>query len=293
MLNRVTTEVEAHWARHHRRVFGVAYRMLGSVAEAEDVAQDAYERLLEADLARIDDVGAWLVTVGARRSIDRLRSHEHSRRDYPGPWLPEPVLASNEDLADRVTLDETVRLALLVVLEQLSPAERTSFVLHDVFGLSFDEVGEVVGRSADACRQLASRARRRIDRDESRRFEIDRAAHADVAARFSAACASGDIDALVRVLDPEVVGDFDSGGALHGAPLTELHGADRVARQLERSLLVLGASFEVDDVNGQPGVVASLEGVVAAVIFFEVERGLVQVLRGIGNPEKLAHLSRR
>ena len=291
MLNRVTTDVETHWARHNRRVFGVAYRMLGSVAEAEDIAQDAYERLLVADLDRIDDVGAWLVTVAARRSIDRLRAHEHSRRDYPGPWLPEPVLASQEDLADRVTLDETLRLALLVVLEQLSPAERTSFVLHDVFGLSFDEVASVVGRTPAACRQLASRARRRIEGDGDGRFEIDQAEHAAVAERFAVACRSGDVDALLRVLDPDVVGDFDSGGALHGAPLGELRGADRVAAQLGRSLLNLGASFRVDDVNGQPGVVATLGDMVAAVLFFEVAAGRVSVLRGIGNPEKLAHLN--
>lgn len=293
MLNRVTADVEAHWARHNRRVFGVAYRMLGSVAEAEDIAQDAYERLLAADLDRIEDVGAWLVTVAARRSIDRLRSHEHSRREYPGPWLPEPVLSSQEDLADRVTLDETVRLALLVLLEQLSPAERTSFVLHDVFGMSFDEVGSVVGRTPAACRQLASRARRRIEGDDDGRFDIDRAEHTAVAERFVAACRSGDVDALVQVLDPDVVGDFDSGGALQGAPLGELHGADRVGAQLGRSLLGLGASFAVDDVNGQPGVVATLGDLVAAVLFFEVADGRVSVLRGIGNPDKLAHLNRR
>ena len=291
MLNRVTTDVEGHWALHNRRVFGVAYRMLGSVAEAEDVAQDAYERLLAVDLDGIGDVGAWLVTVAARRCIDRLRAHEHSRRDYPGPWLPEPVLSSHEDLAERVTLDETVRLALLVVLEQLSPAERTSFVLHDVFGMSFEDVGGVVGRTPAACRQLASRARRRIEDDGRGRFEIDRAEHTAVADRFAAACRSGDVEALVEVLDPDVVGDFDSGGALRGAPLGALHGAASVAAQLGRSLLGIGASFRLDDVNGQPGVVATLGDAVAAVIFFETKDGRVSVLHGIGNPDKLAHLN--
>lgn len=291
MLNRVTTDIEAHWAEHHRRVFGVAYRMLGSVAEAEDIAQEAYERLVVADLDAIEDVGAWLVTVAARRCIDQLRSHAHSRRAYPGPWLPEPILASTEDLADRVSLDETVRLALLVVLEQLSPAERTSFVLHDVFGMTFDQVGAVVGRSPAACRQLASRARRRVADGGDGRFEIDRAQHDTVASRFAAACRSGDLDALVQVLDPDVLGDFDSGGALRGAPLGELRGAERVTAQLGRSLLALGASFEVDDVNGQPGVVAKLGNVVVAVLFFDVIDTRVTVLRGIGNPDKLAHLN--
>ena len=293
MLKRVTTDVEAQWAAHHRRVFGVAYRMLGSVAEAEDIAQDTYERLLVADLDSIDDVGAWLVTVAARRSIDRLRSHEESRREYPGPWLPEPVLASREDLADRVSLDETVQLALLVVLEQLSPAERTSFVLHDVFAMSFDEIGEVVGRSGAACRQLASRARRRIAGDDHGRFDVDRDAHIAVAQRFAAACRSGDVHELVQVLDPDVVGDFDSGGVVPGAPLGELCGAHRVAEQLGHTLLALEPSFDVDDVNGQPGVVATAGGVVITVLFFEVADGRVTVLRGIGNPDKLAHLNRR
>ena len=293
MLHRVTRDVETEWAAHHRRVFGVAYRMLGSVAEAEDVAQDAYERLLRADLGHVDDVGGWLVTVAARRCIDRLRSHDHSRREYPGPWLPEPILASREDLADRVTLDESVRLALLVVLERLTPAERTSFVLHDVFGMSFDQVAEVVGRTPAACRQLASRARRRIESSDQGRFVVDRAEHAAVAERFASACRSGDLEALIAVLDPDVVGDFDSGGALHGAPLGELHGASGVAAQLERSLLAAGAEFVVDEVNGQPGVVASVGGAVVAVIFFEVAADRVTTLRGVGNPAKLAHLNTR
>ena len=261
--------------------------------DAEDVAQDAYTRLLVADLETIDDVRGWLVAVASRLCIDRLRAHEHSRRAYVGPWLPEPVVTNfgDADVADYVTLDESVRMALLVVLEQLSPGERTAFVLHDVFGLPFDQIGPIVGRSTQACRQLASRARHQIEADKAAtRFEIDPGEHRLVVERFAQACKHGDLDELIAVLDPAVIGDFDSGGVIPGAPLTELAGATPVARQLVRSLSPLDASFEVADVNGAPGVVVALHGTVAAVIALGIHDGLIDVIHAIGNPAKLAHL---
>jgi RNA polymerase sigma-70 factor (ECF subfamily) len=162
--------IDEIWHQHRRRVLDVAYRMLGSVHDAEDVVQEAYSRLLAIDVEALDDVRGWLVTVTSRLCIDRLRAHERVKRAYVGPWLPEPIVdaaSADVDLADRITLDDTVRMALMVVLEQLSPAERAAFVLHDIFSVDFDTVAELVGRSPQACRQLASRARRRIEADEA------------------------------------------------------------------------------------------------------------------------------
>lgn len=284
--------IENEWTDHRKRLLDLGYRMLGSVSEAEDVVQEAYARLLVADRAGIDDVVGWLMTITSRLCIDRLRSHDRSKRSYLGPWLPEPLVVDDRwDVADRITLDDSVRMALLVVLEQLSPAERTAFVLHDVFGLSFDRIGEIVGRSAQACRQLASRARRHIEEDRAvARFEVDEGDHRAVVEQFADACHHGDFDALVRILDPAVIGDFDSGGVIRGAPLTELDGAVPVARQLVATVSRSGATFIVASVNGEPGVVLELDGAVLAVIAVGVHAGRVDVLHGIGNPDKLTHL---
>jgi RNA polymerase sigma-70 factor (ECF subfamily) len=284
---------EELWAEHRRRVLDVGYRMLGSLSDAEDVAQEAYARLVVADIEAIDDIRGWLVAVASRICIDRLRAHEHSRRSYVGPWLPEPLVAdvAAVDVADRVTLDESVRMALMVVLEQLSPAERTAFVLHDVFDLPFDQIGPIVGRSPQACRQLASRARRHIEADKTTaRFEIDPGDHRQITARFAQACERGDLDQLIAVLDPAVIGDFDSGGAIPGAPLTELDGAERVARQLIRSLSPLTARFEIADVNGTPGVVVLINNAVVTVIALGIRHGVIDLIHAIGNPTKLTHL---
>ena len=280
------------WQQHHCRAFDVAYRLLGSVDDADDAVQEAYLRLSSAELEQIDDVRGWLVTVTSRLCLDRLRAHERLRRAYVGPWLPEPIVeqpAGGADPADRATLDESVRMALLVVLEELSPAERTSFVLHDVFGLPFDEIGQIVGRRAGACRQLASRARRRIGASPAR-FNVDSREHDAVVRRFAAACQRGDLEGLVRVLDTDVVGDFDSGGQVAGAPLGALDGADRVARQLLGVLARRGARFEVASVNGQTGIVVRIADAVAAVISLVVVDGHVVVVHGVGNPDKLNHI---
>jgi RNA polymerase sigma-70 factor, ECF subfamily len=285
-----TDRVEAAWRDDRRRVMDVAYRLLGSLRDAEDVVGEAYARLAASELDSIVDTRGWLVTVTGRLCLDRLRSAEATRRAYLGPWLPEPIVdlpGSEIDPADRVTLDDTVRMALLVVLEQLSPAERTTFVLHDVFGLSFDEVAELVGRTPAACRQLAVRARRRIEADDTARNPVDAAEQRRVAHRFARACASGDVDALVAVLDPDVVGDFDSGGRIPDAPLRPVRGTHPVARLLERSLMDAGCDFGVADVNGEPGVVVRRAGRLVAVIVIGVSAGRVDHVHGIGNPDKL------
>lgn len=282
------------WAADRRRLMDLAYRLLGSVADAEDVVQDAYGRLRAADLDAIADLTGWLVTVTSRLCVDHLRRHEQSRRAYVGPWLPEPVVAAGtDDVAERITLDDSVRMALLVVLERLSPAERTAFVLHDVFAVPFDEVGVIVGRSPEACRQLASRARRKVVADgAARRPPVDPAELETVAHRFARACDLGDLDALIDVLASDVVGDFDSAGVVPGAPLTALDGAVAVAAQLIASVSGRGATFEVASVNGEPGVLVVLRATVVAVIALGVRAGRVDRIHAVGNPAKLSHVRR-
>src|SRR3954447_25753062 len=207
------TYLDTAWREHHQALLDVAYRVLGSMSEAEDAVQEAFSRLMRADRAAIRDVRGWLVVVTSRICLDQLGSARAPREAYVGTWLPEPLLSyspgngTTADPADRITLDESVRMALLVVLEQLTPPERVAFILHDVFQLPFEAIGEVVGRSPAAARQLASRARRRVaDADAGRpaRFTVDAAEERAVADRFLAAAQGGDLDALTELLAPDV-----------------------------------------------------------------------------------------
>lgn len=286
--------VEDTWRLHHRRVLDVCYRVLGTLADAEEAVSETFVRLTRNGTEGIDDVEGWLVTVAGRVCLDRLRA-DRTRSKYVGPWLPEPLLdppGVEPDPADRVTLDDSVRLALLAVLQTLSPPERVAFVLHDVFGLTFEEVGRVVGRSPAASRKLASRARAAIRENPEPRFEVSATEARKVAERFAAACASGDLAALTAVLDPDVVGEFDSGGRVAGAPLWPLVGAELVGVTLARSFAGASADFRVAGVNGQPGVVVSLSGRVLAVIGLETDGHRVHAIRAVGNPEKLARVNR-
>lgn len=285
--------VETWWADYRRLVRDVAYRILGSVADAEDVTQDAYLRLLSQDPSTIRDPRAWLVTVASRLAVDRLRAHEHARRDYVGPWLPEPVVTPPPlTPEDRVTLDDSVRMALLVVLERLTPAERTAFILHDVFGLEFDRIADILGETPATSRQHASRARRRV-REDGGRFVADPAAARALSEGFARACADGDLDALVGVLTADVHGDFDSGGLIPGAPTGELVGALPVARQLLAGFAGQPLDFAVAEVNGEPGVVVRRGDRVVTVLSFDYAADGIAAIRGIGNPAKLRHLQGR
>ena len=206
----------------------VAYGMLGSLAEAEDVVQEAWLRLGRADRAEIDDLRAWLTTVVGRLALDALGSARARRESYVGEWLPEPLVEEYED--DDPTLDESVSTALLVVLERLSPAERTAFLLHDVFELPFDKVGEVVGRSPAAVRQLAARARAHVEEGKPR-FPADAEEEERIVTAFALAWQEGDHEALLGVLDPDAVLRADGGGKVNAAG-KPLLGADRIARAL-------------------------------------------------------------
>src|SRR5438552_1539597 len=189
------------WSNYRGFLLDVAYRLLGSYSEAEDTVQEAFTKLLRTDLDPIEDVRAWLVVVLSRMCLDQLRSARVRHETYVGPWFPEPLIQSDDrsnDPAEIVTMDESVRLALLIVLERMSPAERVVFVLHDVFEFPFEKIATMVGRTVAACRQLASRARKRVAEEAgSPRFAIDPAEQRRVVDAFIAACAGGDIDALI------------------------------------------------------------------------------------------------
>ncbi|WP_285116029.1 RNA polymerase sigma factor SigJ [Leifsonia sp. fls2-241-R2A-40a] len=278
-----------------RHLLALAYRMLGTVAEAEDAVQETYARWyrLPADEREaILSPAAWLTRVASRVCLDVLGSARARRERYVGPWLPEPVpsdafagASAPEDPLDRVTLDDSVSMALMLVLEAMTPAERVAFVLHDVFGMPFDEIAETVGRSPAACRQLAASARRRVR--EHREREVPRAEHDRVVQAFAAAAAGGDLAALVRVLDPRVVLTADGGGVVSAARRPVV-GADNVAR----FLLGLAAKFPQVELTPTPladglAFVERQAGRVTGVMTFVVDDGRVSRIRMARNPDKL------
>jgi RNA polymerase sigma-70 factor (ECF subfamily) len=271
-------------------LFGLAYRMLGSVSEAEDIVQEAYVRLELAggDALELESPKAWLSRVVTRLSIDHLRSARVRREQYVGEWLPEPLVG---DAYDDLELADTVSQALLVVLETLSPVERAVFVLREAFDLPFAEIAQVVGKSEDHCRQLAVRARRRVQQRQPR-FTPSRERREELAKRFFAACQEGDLEALTRILAADVALHGDGGG---NAPATArpVFGRARVAAMLIK-LAALGERFGVSlrrvSVNGQPGgMYVAADGVVN-VISLDIVDEEVQTVRSILNPDKLRHV---
>jgi RNA polymerase sigma-70 factor (ECF subfamily) len=279
------------------RLVRVGYAILGSHGDAEDVVADCWLRLVAHHRDEpIRDPEAWAVVTVSRMAIDVLRSARVRRERYVGPWLPEPVVtatpAGQGDPADRVTLDDEVSYALLVVLETLTPAERTAFVLHDLFGLPFPEVAGIVGRTPASVRQLASRARRHV-RDRAARPVVDPAEHRRVVAAFAVAATSGDLATLVAVLDPEVVLVSDGGGIVTAAR-RPIQGADKVARFVLGVLAKgqFGNEIELVQVNGSPGFAVHDAGHLAAVVALTVAGGRVARLDLVVAPDKLRHDSR-
>lgn len=281
------------WTQHRNYLLNIGYRLVGSFSEAEDLVQEAYTRLLRTDSEAIDDVRGWLVVVVTRLCLDHLRSARVRRESTVGPWLPEPLVAPGDtgaDPADIVTLDESVRMALLIVLERLTPAERAVFVLHDVFQFSFEEVAPIVERTPAACRQLASRARRRIDADTDRRTDVDPAELRRVAERFIAACAGGNVHALLEVLDPDVVGWADLDG-LRTAFLQPIRGARNVA---DGTMALFGAKsaarLVLAEINGETGIVVALRGRPFAVLVLAVREERIAAIYAIVDQAKLRHI---
>ena len=283
--------VAQRFARARPRLLRLAYSQLGDLGEAEDVVQEAWLRLERTGADSIDDLDAWLTTVVGRLALDTLRSARSRREAYVGPWLPEPVVSSGaEDPADRVTLDESVSYALLALLEQLSPAERTAFVLHDVFELPFGEVADVVGRTPEAVRQLASRARRHVAQQRPR-FEASRDEHERAVHAFAQAVAEGDIDGLVAVLDPDVVWTSDGGGHAIAAR-KPVHGAARVARAW---IAMRGRAADAPaaiGLNGRLGLLLAGRDGHRSAVSFVVDDGRIARIDVVRNPEKLRRVTR-
>jgi RNA polymerase sigma factor (sigma-70 family) len=276
---------EAH--RTHLRA--VAYRMLGSVSEADDAVQEAWLRLGRSDTGEIENLGGWLTTVVARVSLDMLRARKSRREEALGPHLPEPIV-SREDEVDpehEALLADSVGLALLVVLEKLSPAERLAFVLHDMFGMPFDEIAPLVERSPAAARQLASRARRRV-RGAAPAPDADLGGQREVVDAFLAAAREGDFEALVSVLDPEVVLRVDRGALPRGAS-REVRGAPAVAEQAFR-FASLAASARPALVNGAAGFVVAPRGRPVAVAGFTVADGRIVEIDLLADRARLREL---
>jgi RNA polymerase sigma-70 factor (TIGR02957 family) len=277
--------------RHRRLLFTVAYEMLGSVADAEDVVQDAWLRWSAAERDDVRDQKAYLVRITSRLALDRLGSARTRRETYVGPWLPEPLLTEPgpEDTAE---LGEQVSLALLVVLESLSPADRAVFVLREVFGMPAAEVGGILGRSEAAVRQLAHRAREHVEARRPR-FDTDRRAQQEVTERFFAAAAGGDLEALVSALAPDVVLISDGGGKASAAR-RPIVGADKVARFLvgivAQGMEIPGLRTRIVDVNGAPAVVAWVDDEPFVSVSPVVADGRIAQVLVVVNPDKLAGL---
>jgi RNA polymerase sigma-70 factor (ECF subfamily) len=267
-------------------LLGIAYGITGDLGAAEDVVQDAWLRLDRAD-EDVKDVTGWLVVATARLALDYVRSARHRREQYIGPWLPEP-LVQDADPADRVTMAESVNLAMLVVLETLSPAERTVFVLHEVFGLPFGEVAEAVGRTPPAVRQLASRARKHV-KHRTPRFDRDPVQQQKVVDAFAKAAVGNDIDVLLRLLDPDVVLRSDGGGIAR-AVRRPVVGAGKVARFLVGVNRHARTEFKTVRVNGWAGLMRFLDGQFIGVIALTVADGRVTAIDIVLNPEKLTRV---
>jgi RNA polymerase sigma-70 factor (ECF subfamily) len=273
------------FAEQRPRLRAVAYRMLGSLSEAEDAVQEAWLRLSGAAHGEVDNLGAWLTTVVARISLNMLRSRKKRSETH----VPDPIVDRAEGTSPEhgALLAETVGLAMLVVLETLAPAERIAFVLHDIFGMPFEEIAPIVERTPDAARQLASRARRRVQ-ERKATPDADVEVQRSVVDAFAAAARDGDFHGLLAVLDPDVVLRSD-GGAMHPARSVEVRGAEQVARGAQ-SFSHLGVLRVPALVNGAPGLVCKLDGKLFAVMAFTVRGGMIAEIDILSDPERLGRL---
>jgi RNA polymerase sigma factor (sigma-70 family) len=285
------SELASEFERLRPHMTRVAYGILGSLSEAEDVVQEAWLRLQRIDVDEIEDLRGWLTTVVGRLALDALGTAQRRRETYVGEWLPEPVV---DELGADPTLDESVSTALLLVLERLSPAERTAFLLHDVFELPFAQVAEVVGRSPAAVRQLAARARAHVEAGKPR-FPASAEEEDRVAAAFVLAWQEGDLEALLELLDPEAVLRADGGGRVPTA-VQPLRGARRIGQMLiglarASARTGRGGHGRLASINGATGIVVE-EGETTSVYSLTLDAGRIVAIDVVRNPEKLAGLRR-
>jgi RNA polymerase sigma-70 factor, ECF subfamily len=271
-------------------LFAIAYRMLGSVMDAEDLVQEAYLRWEEAVETDVRSPRAYLTTIVTRLAINQLRAARTKRETYVGPWLPEPLVT--EDTPDALELAESLSMAFLVLLERLAPVERAAFLLHEVFDLEYADIARVLDKTEANCRQLVARARKRVGSPQAR-FEADPAQARRLVEKFTAASFAGDLEGLVALLAEDITLWGDGGGKVPGAARKPVRGATSVAR------LALGVMQRIvpketvvrpTEINGQPGFVAYVSGRPLSALIFDIRDGRIQTIYAIGNPDKLRSL---
>ena len=269
-------------------LFTIAYEIIGSATEADDVLQESYLRWAEVDLAGVQDTKAYLAQLVTRQSLNALRAQSRRREDYVGPWLPEPLLTEQDAFAD-VVLAESVSMAMLVVLETLSPDERAVFVLREVFGFGYDEIASTIGKSTAAVRQMAHRAREHVQSRRKRFEPVDPKVSSELTARFFAAASTGDLDGLMAMLAPDVVWTADSDGKASAAR-RPVSGADRVAKLVIGLIRVAGEGGRVEPAtyNNAPALRLYLGDSFEGIITVEVIDGKISHFYAMRNPEKLA-----
>lgn len=285
-----TAHVADPFVEHRNLLFTVAYEMLGSAADAEDVLQESWLRWAAVDRDTVQEPRAYLVRIVTRQALNHLRTVSRRREDYVGEWLPEPLLTS-PDVAEDVELAENLSIAMLTVLETLGPAERAVFVLREVFDVPYDEIADAVGKTPAAVRQIAHRAKDHVAARRPR-VRVVPAEHEEAVQRLVAALNTGDLQGLMDVLAPDVVSVADGGGKVRGAARRPIVGAERLARYL------IGGMSKVDGtlvaspswVNGQPGIRVELDGELAGVVSLTVEEGRITRIYSIANPDKLGWL---
>jgi RNA polymerase sigma-70 factor (ECF subfamily) len=290
-------ELAAEFDEHRAVLVGAAYRVVGSVTDAEDVVQETWLRWSAADRTEVRDVRAYLIRITTRLALNRLRQQKSRRENYVGPWLPEPIVATpdEQDPAAIAEVADSVSMAMLVVLETLSPLERAAFVLREVFDLPFSEIGDTLGRSESAVRQLAHRAREHVHARQPR-HRVDKARHLELTNRFMAASASGDLGQVVAMLAPDVELVSDGGGKRRAA-LRPMHGADKVGRWLVAVISspeTKGLEFGTTELNGEVAYLAWNGDEVDTAGFLQLdENGLISHIYVVRNPDKLTGVPTR
>ncbi|MEC3975908.1 RNA polymerase sigma-70 factor [Amycolatopsis sp. H20-H5] len=274
---------------HRNLLFTVAYEMLGSAADAEDVLQETWLRWVGVDLGIVENQRAYLVRITTRQALTRLRTLSRRKESYVGPWLPEPLLTA-PDVAEDVELADSVSMAMMLVLETLAPTERAVFVLREVFALDYDEIAEAVGKSPAAVRQIAHRARAHVAARRPRGV-VSQTESRQALEAFQRAAETGDLQRLLDLLAPDVV-FLGDGGGVKQAVLRPVVGADRVARVLAAGLGRIAAmgSLRPAEVNGHPALVLRLDGEIDTVVAVRIDDGLISGLYAVRNPEKLSHM---
>jgi len=289
--------MEAAWLadrfeEHRPRLRAVAYRMLGSLTEAEDAVQDAWIRVSRASTSEVESLGGWLTTIVARVCLNALRSRSARHEEFVGLRLPDPIVTPDAELLpeEQLLLADSIGLALLVILDTLAPAERLAFVLHDVFDIPFEEIAPIVGRTPAAARQLASRARRRVKAASLPTPEADRSRQREVVDAFFSAARRGDFDGLMAVLDPEVVLRSDFGARRAPVPAV-IRGAAEVAGQALLGAALPTARLHPALVNGSAGVVVTVRGRAFGVLGFVVSGGRIVEIDGIADPDRVRRIA--